>query len=202
MDNDSKKLKICGQANLPTKYGHFKIFSFSNESGEILDDLAILRYENSLKNKNSANVRIHSECVTGEVFGSLRCDCREQLDLSFKKLFDNKLDLILYLRQEGRGIGAGNKIRVYELQDQGYDTVQANVKLGFVDDARDYHIASLMLKSLSINSVNLFTNNPRKVDGLRKYGIHIVSRIPIVVHPTQNNIKYLDTKRKKMGHML
>ena len=147
-------------------------------------------------------VRIHSECLTGDAIGSLRCDCRDQLEASLRQLATMPYGILLYLRQEGRGIGLTNKIRAYALQDHGLDTVEANHALGFRDDERDYSIAAHMLDSLGVRSVRLMTNNPRKIDGLRQLGVDVVGRIPLVMQPNAYNRAYLETKMRKSGHLM
>ncbi len=147
-------------------------------------------------------VRIHSECLTGDAIGSLRCDCRDQLEASLRQLAKVPYGILLYLRQEGRGIGLTNKIRAYALQDHGMDTVEANVALGFRDDERDYAIAAHMLDSLGVQSVRLMTNNPRKLDGLRELGVDVVDRIPLVMPANRYNRRYLSTKARKSGHLI
>jgi len=146
-------------------------------------------------------VRVHSECFTGDIFGSRRCDCGEQLHKAMKEIA-KKNGVILYLRQEGRGIGLANKLKAYELQDQGMDTVEANVELGFPPDLRDYGIGAQILADLGVKKIRLMTNNPRKIVGLEGYGIEIVERVSIQVQPRKENEKYLATKKSKLGHLL
>jgi GTP cyclohydrolase II len=147
-------------------------------------------------------VRVHSECLTGDVLGSLRCDCRDQLIASLERIGMLPVGVLLYLRQEGRGIGLTNKIRAYALQDDGHDTIEANHLLGFPSDQRDYRMAAQMLRSLGVRSVDLMTNNPDKVRGLRENGVNVVGRTPIVIQPNRHNARYLATKRKRSGHWL
>ena len=146
-------------------------------------------------------MRVHSECLTGDALGSIRCDCRDQLEAALKRIDELGVGMVLYLRQEGRGIGLLNKIRAYSLQDGGLDTVEANLALGFRDDERDYAIAAHMLKSLDVRSVRVMTNNPRKLVGLEGYGLEIVERVPLVAGTTPENEAYLATKRDKLGHL-
>jgi GTP cyclohydrolase II len=146
-------------------------------------------------------VRLHSECLTGDVMGSLRCDCRDQLESALKKIGKMERGMVLYLRQEGRGIGLVNKIRAYNLQDEGLDTVEANLALGFRDDERDYAVAAHMLMSLKIESIQLMTNKPKKIDQLTRYGIKVNGRIPHIVEPNEYNRFYLETKAAKSGHL-
>ncbi len=152
--------------------------------------------------KENVAVRLHSECLTGDAIGSLRCDCRDQLEKSMKIIGAMDEGVLLYLRQEGRGIGFINKIKAYQLQDAGADTVEANIRLGFKDDERDYAIAAHMLKSLQIKSIRLITNNPRKINALVSLGITITDRIPIIIPPNEYNARYLLTKQEKSHHML
>ena len=187
------------EINMPTKYGDFKMFGFINKlngehhvalvKGEINEDMSVL-------------TRIHSECLTGDVIGSKRCDCGEQFDLAMKKIAKEGRGILVYMRQEGRGIGLINKLKAYALQDQGYDTVEANVMLGFPADMRKYDIVAEILKDLGVKKVNLMTNNPRKIDGLEMYGIEIVNRVPIQMNHNEKNEFYLQTKKEKLGHML
>ena len=151
--------------------------------------------------KGSVLVRIHSQCLTGDVFGSERCDCGDQLMTALEQIDAAGKGVLLYMHQEGRGIGLANKIRAYELQDQGLDTVQANLQLGFQDDGRDYGIAAQILRDLGVHSVRLLTNNPKKIEGLRRYGIEVEARQPIEIPPHKGNIRYLRTKREKLGHL-
>jgi 3,4-dihydroxy 2-butanone 4-phosphate synthase/GTP cyclohydrolase II len=151
---------------------------------------------------SAALVRVHSECLTGDVFGSLRCDCGSQLDRALRMIAAAGAGVLLYMRQEGRGIGLANKIRAYELQEKGLDTVEANRRMGFPADLRDYGIGAQVLADLGLKRIRLLTNNPRKVVGLEGYGIRIVERIPLVLPPTEHSRKYLQTKKKKMGHWL
>jgi len=147
-------------------------------------------------------VRVHSECLTGDVMGSMRCDCGEQLHKAMEAIDAEKRGVILYMRQEGRGIGLINKLKAYELQDQGMDTVEANQELGFKEDLRDYGIGAQMLLSLGVRKIRILTNNPRKLVGLQGYGIEIVDRVAIEANPTCSNRRYLMTKRDKLGHLL
>lgn len=181
-------------AKLPTIYGDFTVIAYKDESGEHLALLKGTIAKNIL-------VRIHSQCVTGDALASLRCDCGEQLDQSLS-MITKEGGILLYLQQEGRGIGLFNKIAAYHHQDRGLDTVEANQKLGFKDDAREYSIAADILKDLEITSITLLTNNPQKVRGLEKAGICVSQRLPLLVAPNNSNAKYLLTKKKKLGHQL
>jgi GTP cyclohydrolase II len=190
---------VAAQTRLPTIHGRLRAISFS-DAGVSVDDIAIAWEDRPLS--GVPRVRVHSECLTGDVLHSLRCDCRDQLELGLVKLAEDQLDLILYLRQEGRGIGLGNKIRAYSLQDEGFDTVEANLHLGFEDDCRDYSRAAGMLKALGIKSIILYTNNPRKIEGLTRYGIECVQRSQFVTAARRENIEYLRTKATKSGHWI
>jgi 3,4-dihydroxy 2-butanone 4-phosphate synthase / GTP cyclohydrolase II len=147
-------------------------------------------------------VRLHSECLTGDVFGSRRCDCGEQLEASMRLLREQERGILLYLRQEGRGIGLANKISAYALQEEGLDTVQANLALGLPEDARDYRVAAEMLLDLGVHRAALLTNNPAKIKGLRSHGIEVIERLPVQVEPNPFNLRYLRTKKEKLGHLL
>jgi GTP cyclohydrolase II len=188
------------RARLPTRHGEFELVSFVDRAGRKLDDFAIVRGD--VTGADRVPVRVHSECVTGDVLGSLRCDCGEQLQHALAELGMAPVGAVLYLRQEGRGIGIANKVAAYALQDGGLDTVEANLHLGFDDDLRTYEIAGCMLRALGIARIELITNNPRKVDGLRARGIEVLRRIPIVVAPRPENAAYLRTKRDRSGHDL
>lgn len=186
-------------ANLPTKFGNFQIIAFTNTVDD-KEHIAIIKGE--VEGVRDVLCRIHSECLTGDVFGSLKCDCGPQLDLALEQIEKAGCGIILYMRQEGRGIGLTNKVKAYSLQDEGLDTVEANLHLGFDDDLRDYSIASKMLKILNPASIVLLTNNPRKLDALRQANIPISKRLPIKILPNSFNAHYLNTKRDKSGHIL
>ena len=186
-------------ANLPTAYGDFKIVAFKNNH-DFKDHVAIIKGD--IKDQEGVLCRIHSECLTGDVFGSLKCDCGPQLEAALEHLEEQGQGIILYMRQEGRGIGLANKVKAYSLQDQGMDTVEANLHLGFDDDMRDYSVAARMLEYLAPKSIILMTNNPRKLDGLRKAGIPIDERVPLKITPNVHNKRYLETKKNKSGHLL
>jgi len=161
---------------------------------------AVVRGE--VRGAKGVPVRLHSECFTGDVMGSLRCDCRDQLEAALRYIGERELGVVLYLRQEGRGIGLANKIRAYALQDSGMDTVEANLALGFRDDERSYDVAAQMLQELGVQSVRLLTNNPRKWEGLQAHGVTVDGRIPITMEPNEHNVDYLATKKRKSGHLL
>ena len=156
----------------------------------------------SVAGHDNVSVRVHSECMTGDVFGSLRCDCGSQLDESLRLIHERDVGALVYLRQEGRGIGLVNKIKAYELQDCGFDTLDANVRLGFDPDPRDYDVAALILDDLGISTIRLITNNPKKSIGLEKSGISITERVPLIIPANQHNEHYLKTKQTKFGHLL
>lgn len=185
---------------MPTRIGHYEIISFRDERGRGLDDIAI--FQGEIEHAKDLRTRVHSECLTGDVFLSQRCDCREQLELALERIKEEKLGLILYMRQEGRGIGIAAKVGAYALQEQGYDTVDANRHLGFDDDLRTYDVAAGMLNALKVESIVLQTNNPAKIEGLREYGINVKGREAILVDPVESNEAYLETKRQRMRHML
>lgn len=186
-------------ANLPTKYGQFQIVAFKNNR-DFKDHVALIHGD--IAGREAVPTRIHSECLTGDVFGSLKCDCGQQLEHALEEIQASDAGVLLYMRQEGRGIGLANKVKAYSLQDEGFDTVEANLHLGFDDDMRNYEIAAEMLKILGVASIELITNNPRKVRGLSVNGIEIVERTPIKILPNPHNLHYLETKKRKSGHIL
>lgn len=196
---DQVCVRIVAMAELPTRFGNFHIIAFeNNRDGK--EHVAITKGD--VIGAKDVPVRLHSECLTGDALGSLRCDCRDQLEASLTMIGKMDRGMVLYLRQEGRGIGLINKIRAYSLQDQGLDTVEANHALGFRDDERDYSVAAHMLSSLKIESVRLITNNPKKIQQLVDYGIKVSDRIPHIMEPNEHNRFYLETKAAKSGHMI
>ena len=197
--NTALPLQLVSAASLPTRHGDFRVVAFtSDQHGD--EHIAIVRGQ--VRGRADVPMRIHSECLTGDVLGSLRCDCRDQLSTALEQLGAMPFGALLYLRQEGRGIGLTNKIRAYALQDCGHDTVEANHLLGFGDDERDYRVAGDMVRALGIKSVLLMTNNPRKLDGLRAHGVQVTGRLPLVVAANHHNAAYLRTKQQRSGHLL
>lgn len=192
-------IKRVAMVNLPTKYGNFILIAYENTL-DSLDHIALVAGD--IHDQENVLVRVHSECLTGDVFGSQLCDCGAQLQKAMQMIQTEGRGVIVYLRQEGRGIGLTNKLRAYELQAQGRDTVEANVELGFQPDLRDYGIGAQILADLRIQSLRLLTNNPTKINGLEAYGVKVIERIPIEIPPSEKNLRYLRTKKTKMGHLL
>jgi 3,4-dihydroxy 2-butanone 4-phosphate synthase/GTP cyclohydrolase II len=198
-ERTEKLVECVANAKLPTKYGNFRIYGYINQlngehhvalvMGDVTDEKPVL-------------CRVHSECLTGDAFGSARCDCGQQLDAAMKQIAEEGRGILLYLRQEGRGIGLINKIRAYELQDQGRDTVDANLDLGLPADMRDYTVGNRILRDLGVKELRLMTNNPLKLDGLAGNGLEIVERVPIQMELLETDAYYLKTKQKRMGHLL
>jgi GTP cyclohydrolase II len=192
-------VRVDAVADLPTRFGRFRIVAFwNNRDGK--EHVALVHGD--VLGADDVLTRLHSECLTGDALGSLRCDCRDQLGIALQRMAREPRGVLLYLRQEGRGIGLRNKIRAYQLQDGGLDTVDANIALGFRDDERDYAVAAHMLASLTVRSVRLLTNNPRKVAELEGYGVRVKERVPHVIPANEHNRFYLETKASRSGHFI
>ena len=198
-ENGAPAISRVADANLPSDYGDFRIVAYENTLNH---DQHVALVKGDLSWPEPVLVRVHSECLTGDVFGSRRCDCGQQLQQAMELIAAEGRGVLLYMRQEGRGIGLHNKVRAYALQDQGLDTVEANERLGFSPDLRDYGIGAQILADLGLKEIRLLTNNPRKVVGLQGYGLNVVERVPLVVEPNPLNLRYLTTKREKLGHLL
>ena len=194
-----KLVQRVAEAKLPTKYGEFTAIAYKS-AVDTAEHIALVKGD--ISSDEPVLVRVHSECLTGDVFGSLRCDCGVQIEMALQSIAKEDRGVFLYMRQEGRGIGFHNKLRAYALQDQGMDTVEANIALGFAPDLRDYGVGAHILADLSLHNIRLLTNNPKKVVGLESYGIKIVETVPLIAPATPYNIHYLETKQKKLGHIL
>ena len=194
-----KLVQRVTEAKLPSKYGEFTAIAYKSIV-DAAEHVALVKGD--ITGSDPVLVRVHSECLTGDVFGSLRCDCGDQIAMAMKNIAKEGRGVFLYMRQEGRGIGFHNKLRAYALQDQGMDTVEANIALGFEPDLRDYGVGAQILAELELHNIRLLTNNPKKVVGLESYGIKIVETIPLITTPNPHNIHYLETKEKKLGHLL
>jgi 3,4-dihydroxy 2-butanone 4-phosphate synthase/GTP cyclohydrolase II len=193
-------VRRAASATIPSRYGgDFRMIVYEND---VDDAKHVAMVKGEIGPNDNVLVRVHSECLTGDTFGSERCDCGDQLHTAMQMVEKEGKGVIVYMHQEGRGIGLVNKIRAYELQEKGRDTVEANIELGFKPDLRDYGIGAQILVDLGVKKMRLMTNNPKKIVGLEGYGIAITDRVPIVIEPTENNIRYLRTKKKKMGHLL
>jgi GTP cyclohydrolase II len=195
------RLTKVAEADFPTEFGPFRIYGFEGGAGEGAEE-AIALSMGSLGEDSPPLVRIHSQCLTGDVFHSLRCDCREQLDIALQRIAGEGRGLLIYERQEGRGIGLLNKLRAYELQDQGADTVEANERLGFASDLRSYELPAAILRYFGLRSVRLLSNNPEKVAAVEKAGIEVAERVPCLAAVLDTREAYLRTKKERMGHLL
>src|ERR1700684_976390 len=200
-DSSTMVSKIA-EANFPSRFGHFRIYGFEGAYEGGVEECVVLRMGDLVRAAPPPLVRIHSQCLTGDVFHSLRCDCRSQLELSLNLIAEEGRGLLIYEHQEGRGIGLLNKLRAYELQDGGADTVEANERLGFEADLRDYRMPAEILLYFKIKSVRLLSNNPDKIAALENAGIRVAERIPCIIAPHESTEGYLRTKKQKMGHLL
>jgi GTP cyclohydrolase II len=195
------EVRKVAEADFPSRFGHFRIYGFEGVRGSEIDEAVALRLGDISPSSGPVLVRIHSQCLTGDVFHSLRCDCRAQLELALDQIAQEGRGLVVYENQEGRGIGLMNKLRAYELQDEGLDTVEANERLGFKADLRDYALPAAVIRWFGIDRVRLLSNNPEKLAALESTGIRVVERAPIVVPPLATTAEYLKTKKEKMGHL-
>jgi GTP cyclohydrolase II len=193
-------LKVA-EADFPSRFGHFRIFGFEGHYASEVEESVVLRMGDPTR-KDPPLVRIHSQCLTGDVLHSLRCDCRAQLELALEAISDEGYGYLIYEHQEGRGIGLMNKLRAYELQDAGADTVEANEQLGFKADHREYLLPGYILKYFGVRAVRLMSNNPEKINALERAGVRVVEQVPCVVQPVSTTEAYLRTKREKLGHLL
>lgn len=194
-------MRKVAEADFPTRFGHFRIYGFEGVRPAEVEEAVVLKLGDLDRALGAPLVRIHSQCLTGDVFHSLRCDCRSQLELALDQIVAQQRGLLIYEHQEGRGIGLLNKLRAYELQDEGLDTVQANEQLGFEADLRDYALPAGILQYFGVTAVRLLSNNPAKVAALENAGIKVVERAPIVVPPLETTAEYLRTKKEKLGHL-
>ncbi|TVR89555.1 MAG: GTP cyclohydrolase II [Spirochaetaceae bacterium] len=190
-------VEFVTDVDFPTRLGHFRLYGFYDHQTDEEHTALVL---GDVRGAQNLPVRVHSECHTGDVWGSLRCDCREQLELAVSYVAERKAGVVVYMRQEGRGIGLMNKLRAYKLQELGFDTVEANEQLGFPAEARDYRVTACILRLLGVKSLELMSNNPDKIEKLKAYGVEISGRIPIVAEPNPHNQAYMDTKRLRMRH--
>jgi len=195
------RLRKVAEADFPTRFGQFRIYGFEGCSDGVVEE-AVALVRGALTGTNPPLVRIHSECLTGDVFHSLRCDCRAQLELALERIAEEDRGILIYEHQEGRGIGLLNKLRAYELQDQGADTVEANERLGFKADLRSYQLPGEILRFFNLTTVRLLSNNPEKVEAVERAGVRVTERIPCIVAPLDSTETYLRTKKTKMGHLI
>lgn len=195
------KLRQVAEADFPSRFGHFRILGFEGVKGSDREESVVLKM-GDVSGPEPVLVRIHSQCLTGDVFHSLRCDCREQLELALEAIGREGRGLLIYEHQEGRGIGLLNKLRAYELQDHGADTVEANEQLGFEADLRDYEMPPAILKHIGVSAVRLMSNNPEKIQALENAGIRVTERVPCIAEPSGSTTNYLRTKKEKLGHLL
>jgi GTP cyclohydrolase II len=195
------RLEKVAEAEFPTRWGRFRIFGFAGHYANRVEEAVVLKM-GSLAGDPAPLVRIHSQCLTGDVFHSLRCDCRAQLELSLARIAEEGRGLLIYEHQEGRGIGLLNKLRAYELQDDGADTVEANQRLGFEADMRSYELPGAILRYFELDQVRLLSNNPEKVEAVERAGVRVVERIPCLAEPVDSSEAYLRTKKHKMGHLI
>ena len=200
MNNSSLRLEKVAEADFPTEFGEFRIYGFEADSGGRIEEAAVLRMGDLTG--PPPLVRIHSQCLTGDVFHSLRCDCRAQLEIALENIAQEGRGLVIYELQEGRGIGLLNKLRAYELQDHGADTVEANEQLGFDSDLRNYDLPTAILRYFGLPAVRLLSNNPEKVDAVTRAGVEVVERVPCLADVVETREAYLRTKKEKMGHLL
>ncbi|MCU1262862.1 MAG: cyclohydrolase [Bryobacterales bacterium] len=198
------RLAKIAEASFPTAFGHFRIYGFEGHFGERVEEAVVLKMGDLeiLDGAKAPLVRVHSECLTGDVFHSLRCDCRGQLDLAIEKIAGEGRGLLIYEHQEGRGIGLLNKLRAYELQDRGLDTIEANESLGFDSDLRSYTLPAHIALYFGLSKIRLMSNNPEKVQAMEQAGVKVVERVPCLVPPIDSRQAYLQTKRDRMGHLL
>jgi GTP cyclohydrolase II len=195
------RLEKVAEATFPTRWGEFRIYGFAGHYPDRIEEAVVLKM-GDVNHGPAPLVRIHSQCLTGDVFHSLRCDCRAQLELSLGRIAEEGRGLLVYEHQEGRGIGLLNKLRAYELQDEGADTVEANERLGFESDLRSYELPGAILRHFELTKVRLLSNNPEKVEAVERAGIEVVERIPCLVDPVESTEAYLRTKKDKMGHLI
>jgi GTP cyclohydrolase II len=194
------ELRKAAEADFPSRFGHFRIYGFEGRTGDIVEESVVLKMGDI--SGDPPLVRVHSQCLTGDVFHSLRCDCRAQLELALETIANEGRGLLIYEHQEGRGIGLMNKLRAYELQDNGADTVEANEQLGFEADLRGYALPGAILRFFGLRAVRLMSNNPEKIEALERAGVAVTERVPCLVAPMDSTEDYLRTKKEKMGHLL